>query len=74
MTKQELEEEIEARQWRPKQVYTKREKNALAQIARAKSQTKKIQQKAQVQAYLESSKNTPRDQKGSISLKKSKPI
>lgn len=74
MTKQELQEELEARQWRPKQVYTSKEKKALAQVARFKSQTKKIQQKAQVQAYLESSKNAPRNQKGSISLKKSNPI
>lgn len=74
MTKQELQEELEARQWQPKQVYTPQEKKALAQVARFKSQTKKIQQKAQVQAYLESSKNAPRNQKGSISLKKSKPI
>ena len=74
MTKQELQEELEARQWRPKQVYTPQEKKALAQVARFKSQTKKIQQKAQVQAYLESSKNAPRNQKGSISLKKSNPI
>lgn len=47
MTKQELQEELEASQWRAKQVYTKREKNTLAQVARIKAQ-----------AYLESSKCT----------------
>lgn len=74
MTKQELEEELEARQWRPKQVYTPQAKKALAQITKAKNYRKKAQQKAQVKAHLESSKNAPRNQKGSISFKKSNPI
>ena len=41
MTKQELEEELEARQWRPKQVYTPQAKKALAQITKAKNYRKK---------------------------------
>ncbi|WP_158309882.1 hypothetical protein [Helicobacter cinaedi] len=30
MTKQELEEELEARQWRPKQVYTPQAKKSIS--------------------------------------------
>lgn len=64
MTKQELQEELEASQWRAKQVYTKREKNTLAQVARIK---------AQAQAYLESSKCTTQPTR-KHKLQKSNPI
>ncbi|WP_165817851.1 hypothetical protein [Helicobacter cinaedi] len=45
MTKQELEEELETRQWRPKQVYTPQAKKALAQITKAKNYRKKPNKK-----------------------------
>ncbi|BBB18851.1 hypothetical protein [Helicobacter cinaedi] len=56
MTKQELEEELETRQWRPKQVYTPQAKKSISTNYKSQKLQEKTQQKAQVKAHLNPAK------------------